>query len=44
MEGVTSAGGKIAEGRVGRVKFWGGPGMCIEITKGDGGCERALKG
>ena len=44
VEGVTSAGGKIAEGRVGRVKFWGGPGMCIEITEGDGGYERALEG
>ena len=44
MEGVTSAWGKVAEHGVVREKFWGDPGMCIEITKEDGGCERALEG
>ena len=44
MVGVTSSWGKVAEHGVVRVKFWGDPGMCIEITKGDGGYERALKG
>ena len=44
MEGVTSACGKVAEHGVVREKFWGVPGMCIEITKENGGCERALEG
>ena len=44
MVGVTSSWGKVAEHGVVREKFWGDPGMCIEITKEDGGCERALEG